>query len=357
MRFQVGILLIGALAGTSTAQPKLAPKQPDAAIDATMRKAAVGGLADALRKRYVFPAIAEKYAAAVEKKLAAGGYPQTTASALADAINADLQVVNKDRHLWIRFAPDFKREGSPDDEPTPAEKAEMKQRAEWMAYGIDKIERLHGNIGLVDLRAFLRKEDVASAIAAAMSLVANTNALIIDLRENGGGEPETVAHLVSYFVADGKKLHVNDIYDRPTNNTTEYWAEPKLAGPRYAGRRIYVLTSAHTFSGAEEFAYDIQTHKLGTIIGEITGGGAHPGDVVPVGAGFIAFVPQGRAINPITKTNWEGTGVKPDVATTADKALDTAYLTALKAVLDDERDPKRRDMLEHALSEAQQSHR
>src|SRR5262249_14116095 len=162
------------------------------------------------------------------------------------------------------------------------------------------------NIGLIDLRAFLEKDLTRPALSAAMALVASTNALIIDLRENGGGEPETVALLCSYLVPAGTRLHVNDIYDRPTNKTTEYWTEPSLADPRYTGRPIYVLTSANTFSGGEELAYDIQTHKLGTIVGETTGGGAHPGDVVPVGGGFVAFIPSGRAINPITKTDWEG---------------------------------------------------
>jgi C-terminal processing protease CtpA/Prc len=341
------LLLLLLLHGNSTAQPK-----QDAAIDAAARKSAVDGLADTLRKRYVFPAVAEKYAAAIQKKLAAGGYTQTQASAFVDALNADLQAVQKDGHLRVGFDPKFKR--VPEVEPSPAEKADMKKRVEWMAYGLDKVQRLHGNVGLIELRNFLPKEHVANAFASAMSLVANTNALIIDLRQNGGGDPDTVALLVSYFVADGKKLHINDIYDRPTNKTTEFWSVPKLAGPRYPNRRIYVLTSKHTFSGAEEFAYNVQTHKLGTVIGETTGGGAHPGEVSPIGGGFVAFVPQGRAINPVTKTNWEGTGVKPDIATTADKAFQTAYVAALKAALPDERDPVMRGAMERALKEAEQ---
>jgi hypothetical protein len=349
MRVLLAVLLVTAVHGAAIAQPR----PPDATIDAAARKATVAGLVENLKARYVFPAIAAKYAAAIQKKLASGGYTQTSAAAFADAITADLRAVNKDGHLWVRFEPDFKRAGKPDDEPTPAEKAEMRKRAEWMAYGIDRIQRLHGNIGLLDLRGFLAKDDVSGAYAAAMTLLANTN----DLRQNGGGDPETVAHLVSYFVAEDKKLHVNDIYDRPTNKTTEYWSEAKLPGPRYLGRPIYVLTSKETFSGAEEFAYDMKTHKLGTIVGETTGGGAHPGEVVPLGGGFIAFVPQGRAINPITKTDWEGTGVKPDIATTADQALDTAYQGALKDLIARERDPQRREMLERALSEAAQPKR
>ena len=120
---------------------------------------------------------------------------------------------------------------------------------------------------------------------------------------------------------------------------------------RYQKNRTSVTgsgASVRTFSGGEEFAYDMQTHKLATIVGEVTGGGAHPGEMLAIPGGFTAFIPQGRAINPITKTNWEGTGVKPDVAVAADKALATAHLAALRKVLESERDPMRREMVEHA---------
>jgi hypothetical protein len=324
---------------------------PDGPIDDAGKKSAVQGLARMLRQRYVFPDVGERYASALLKKLAAGGYRATTAVAFADAINADLQAVQKDKHLRVRFDPSF-RPRNPDAEPTADEKARFREAVARQNYGVEKIERLAGNIGYIDLRNFHQVDLSAPSLSAAMALVAATDALIIDLRQNGGGDPATVAFLCSYFFADHDGVHINDIYDRPGNTTHQYWSVP-VPGVRYLGKAVYVLTSARTFSGAEEFSYDLQSLKRATLIGETTGGGAHPGDVISVGAGFVAFVPTGRAINPITHTNWEGVGVKPDVASAAPQALQTAHLMALRARLKDEQDPERRSMLERAIQKVE----
>jgi C-terminal processing protease CtpA/Prc len=217
-------------------------------------------------------------------------------------------------------------------------------------FGVSKVEVLPGNVGLLDLRAFAPKALSAPALGAAMSLLAHTEALIFDLRANGGGDPETVAFLCSYLFPEGRRVHLNDIYDRPKNQTRQFWTDPTVPGPRYADKPIYVLTSARTFSGAEEFSYNLQTQKRATLIGETTGGGAHPGGPVALGAGFVAFVPTGRAINPITKTNWEGTGVKPDLPTPAANALKVAHQRALRALLKAETDGRRRQALEQTLA-------
>ena len=152
-----------------------------------------------------------------------------------------------------------------------------------------------------------------------MSFVANTDALIIDVRNNGGGAPSMVAYLCSYLFGP-EPVHINDLYFRPENSTHQWWTLPHLPGKRYEGKPVYVLTSKRTFSAAEEFTYNLKTQKRATIVGETTGGGANPGGTRPVAEHFIVFVPSGRAINPITKTNWEGTGVAPDVAVAAELA-------------------------------------
>lgn len=128
-------------------------------------------------------------------------------------------------------------------------------------------------------------------------------------------------------------MHINSLYFRKGDTTTEFWTIP-VKGSKYLNKPLYVLTSGKTFSAGEEFTYDLQTQKKATIIGEVTGGGANPGDEVPLGNGFFAFIPTGRAINPITKTNWEGTGVKPDIATPAAEALKQAHILALKAIIE-----------------------
>jgi C-terminal processing protease CtpA/Prc len=160
----------------------------------------------------------------------------------------------------------------------------------------------------------------------------DAKALIIDLRSNGGGDPFTVALVASYLFGD-KPVHINSLYFRPANRTDDFYTDPNVSGKKFgASKPVFVLTSSRTFSGAEEFAYDVQTQKRATIVGETTGGGANPGGAVRLPYDLTVFVPTGRAINPITKTNWEGVGVKPDVPAAADDALDVALRMARQAV-------------------------
>lgn len=166
-----------------------------------------------------------------------------------------------------------------------------------------------------------------------MNFLANTSALIIDLRKNHGGEPALVALMCSYFFA-AEPIHLNSLYWRATESTQQFWTLPYVPGKRYLNKPVYVLTSHETFSGAEEFTYNLQNLKRATIIGETTGGGAHPGDIYQLDAHFEIFIPTGRAINPISGTNWEGVGVLPDIETPQEEALNVAHIMALKKVLE-----------------------
>jgi C-terminal processing protease CtpA/Prc len=170
-----------------------------------------------------------------------------------------------------------------------------------------------------------------------MTLLAGSDGIIIDLRQNGGGDPAAVVTLLSYFFAEGDSRHLNDLQWRKGNRTQQFWTV-SVVGPRYT-KLVYVLTSANTFSGGEECAYDLQTQKRATLVGEITGGGANPGDVFALGHNFVAFIPVGRAINPITHTNWEHVGVKPDIVVPAADAMKTAYAAVLKKLLTTTKDP------------------
>ena len=173
---------------------------------------------------------------------------------------------------------------------------------------------------------------VGDTAAAAMTFLANSDALIVDLRKNGGGQPGTVILLCSYFFDESDAPQ--RIYTRTTDTTQQYWSLPVVPGKKLLGKDVYVLTSSRTFSGAEEFAYNLQSQKRGTIVGETTGGGAHPTRGFRSTSTSAIGVPFARAINPVTKTNWEGTGVKPDVAVPADQALLTAHQMALKKAVD-----------------------
>jgi C-terminal processing protease CtpA/Prc len=186
-----------------------------------------------------------------------------------------------------------------------------------------------------------------------MNFLGNVDALIVDLRRNGGGSPAMIATLLTYLTDPGDRLLFNTFYQREEDRTLQFWTNPYVPGPRLNGKPVYVLTSPRTFSAAEEFAYDIQTHKLGTIVGAVTGGGAHPGGMFRVHDHFMVFVSTGRAVNPVTKTNWEGVGVKPDIAVKPGEALRVAHVEALKKIIESVKDdPDRKAALERALDEA-----
>ena len=321
----------------------LMAQAPDAALAAPLtaaqKKTVVENLARQLAKNYVFPDVAARTGTALKAKLASGGYDgAATVKAFMDVLSEDLRTFGNDRHFRVRFDPEFKEDEDDDKPPTAKERDEMRTMAAKRGFGIAKAEILPGNVGLLDLRAFGPTEGVGPALSAAMTLLNGTDAFILDLRQNGGGSPETVAYLCSYFFDEGDSRHLNDIYNRPKDATRQFWTI-SVPGPRYGGAKpVWVLTSGRTFSGGEECAYDFQTQKRATLVGETTGGGANPGGAVGLGEGFLAFVPTGKAINPITKTNWEHVGVKPDVAAPAADALRLAHVAALKRLAGQESD-------------------
>jgi C-terminal processing protease CtpA/Prc len=216
--------------------------------------------------------------------------------------------------------------------PTPEQERAFGNFLKSRNYDIRKVETLPGNIGYIDLRSFPQASAARPALGALMNLVADTDALIVDLRNNGGGDPQAVAFMSSYLF--DKRTHLNDMYWREGGRTEAFWTEENVPGKKFGGtKKIYVLTSKNTFSGAEEFSYNLQQLRRGLIVGETTGGGAHPGGVHRIHEHMAAFIPAGRAINPISKTNWEGSGVVPDVKVDAEGALRTAERLALTELL------------------------
>jgi C-terminal processing protease CtpA/Prc len=262
----------------------------------------------------------------------------TSAKEFASKLTNDLQAVSNDKHLRVRYSNRAIPERGPRREPTAEEREENKRELTWMNHGFSKVERLPGNIGYVEFRNFLDPDLGAETVAAAMNFVNGTDALIFDMRGNGGGDPAMVALVCSYLFGP-EPVHLNDLYWREGNRTDEFWTKKEVLGKRYLNRDVYVLTSNRTFSGAEEFTYNLKNLKRATIIGETTGGGAHPGGGFRITENFGMFVPTGRAISPITKTNWEGTGVTPDVAVPADQALLTAQIMALKKLVTTTQNP------------------
>lgn len=320
-------------------------------VDAATRQQVLDSTIREMNAQYVFPEMAKKVEAALRSQQKAGAFEQqTTATAFADKMTEALQAVTSDKHIRMRYSAEPLDDRQADRAPTAGERASQLKYEQARNFGVEKVERLPGNIGYIELRGFASADVAGEAIAAAMNLVAHSQALIIDLRRNGGGDPATVALMSSYLFAE--RTHLNDMYWREGNRTEQFWTQDWVPGKRFdAAKPIYVLTSRRTFSGAEEFSYNLKNLKRATLVGETTGGGAHPGDMVKVATHFHVFIPGGRAINPITKTNWEGTGVEPDVKVPADDALRTAQVMALKPIAEAAADGEMKASLQTRLAE------
>ncbi|HZT44464.1 MAG TPA: S41 family peptidase [Chthonomonadaceae bacterium] len=327
-------------------------EQPDRTLDAATRTGVIEGVLQKLKEGYVFPEVAGKMEAAIHARMKKGEYDNVTrAKALASTLTANLQEVCHDKHLRVFYSYQPLPEEKPDAPSAEAEKR-FWQIAAAHNFEFEKVERMNGNVGYLKFNAFVPPDMAGETAAAAMNFLSNTNALIIDLRENHGGEPDMIALLCSYLFGP-EPVHLNDIYWRPDNSTRQFWTLAYVPGKRYGDKPVYVLTSKHTFSGAEEFTYDLKNLKRATIIGETTGGGANPGGPQRIDAHFSVFVPMGRAINPYTHTNWEGAGVKPDIEVPADQALNRAYLLALKDLAAKSTDDGQKEELQRAIEKAQ----
>jgi hypothetical protein len=298
-------------------------------IDAATRARVIEGAIANLNESYVFPETAKKMEAAVRARQKKGEYDSITdGDDFAKMLTGTFQEVSHDKHLHVNFspAPIPDRPQGPNAKAADADRKQMER----MNCGFDKVEILEGNVGYMKFNFFGDPEVCGPTTVAAMNFLANVDVVIFDLRQNGGGDPKMVAFISSYLFA--QRTHLNDLWTRKGDSTDQYWTLPYVPGKRLDGKPAYVLTSAKTFSGAEEFTYNLKNLKRATIIGETTGGGAHPVSGQRIDDHFMIGVPFARAINPISKTNWEGTGVEPDVKVPAADALATAQkLAAEKA--------------------------
>jgi Peptidase family S41/N-terminal domain of Peptidase_S41 in eukaryotic IRBP len=320
------------------------PPQADMAIDAATCATVIDGAVTSLRQAYVFPEVA----AEIERGLTARR-PQlekiTSAKEFARTLTKTLQsLAHGDQHLVLNYSalPLPEREG---DTPSPEEAKTQRQYALRRSTGIAAVQRFPGNVGFLELTKFYPPELVAPRFPSAMRLLAETNALIIDLRECHGGIPETVMLVASYFF--DAKTHLTDVYWRDENRTEERWTDPAVEGMRYGEQRpVFVLVSNETASGCEDFAYALQNAKRATLVGETTAGAAHAGSPRRLSEHFMLFVPSGRPINSVTHTDWERVGVVPDLKTSPKKALDLARIEALKRLAATETDPDWKERLE-----------
>jgi hypothetical protein len=316
---------------TGSAPRIVMPHDPELAGEPVPGREIVQTAIAILRSRYVFPDRAAQAAAEIEARLAAGEYDDLGEPELAERLTSQLYTVCADKHLRVHAHPERMRQ---QQGPVDRDKARQEMRAIGRLdnFGIHRVERLEGNVGYIDLRRVALPQNAGSCVAAAMELVSGTYALIIDLRRNGGGSPDGVAFWCSYLF-DGPGTHLNDIFEAPTGETRQFWSVSYVPGSRYTDKPVYLLTSHETFSGGEDFCYTLQAVGRAQLIGETTGGGAHPTGMERLSPTMGISVPFARSVNPITGTNWEGTGVVPDVPAAAEEAYNVAYGMALRHVL------------------------
>ncbi|AHM62504.1 interphotoreceptor retinoid-binding protein [Flammeovirgaceae bacterium 311] len=330
------LIFLGFYVSVEAQEPPVLTKQDRTSI--------IESVASQLDQHYIFPDKAKEMGAYLKKRNKEKFYDQiVNYKAFAEVLTKDLQTVHKDLHMKLYYNPKFVqdlRNRNFMKGPAPEILQQQEASARKDNFGFVKVERLPGNIGYLDFRQFYPlSEEAKNTVAAAMGFLANTDAVIVDLRNNRGGDPEMVQLVLSYFM-DKTPVHYNSLYTRSDSATRDFYSLAEVEGKKMPATDLYVLTSKRTFSAAEEFTYNLQNLKRATIVGETTGGGAHPTRPYVINDYLVLNIPFERAINPFTKTNWEGTGVTPDVAIEADKALLKARELALLEMKENAADVK-----------------
>lgn len=279
-----------------------------------------------LKEKYVFPAVAEKIVAHINNKNKEGFFDDfTDAIEFAEVMTKEMQSISNDKHMRVHVKNSENKLAG--ELPNPLKNIyKTESQFKSINFGFTKLEKIKGNIGYLKLDGFAPLHAAKDYADLAMKYLSTSDAVIIDLRENNGGSPDLVQYICSYFFE--KPTHLNSLYNRVSNDTAHFVSLEKVGGQKMPELPLFVLTSSKTFSAGEEFAYNMQTQKRGMLVGETTGGGANPGQLFNITKNLEIFIPTGMAINPITKTNWEGVGVIPDIETTAEEALEKVLILA-----------------------------
>jgi C-terminal processing protease CtpA/Prc len=341
------LMLVGCV--SSKVVPSRGHSEHDMVFDQAKRANVLERLITDLNRYYVFPDKAKVMETELRARETRGEYAKiTSAEGFAATLTEDLRRVTNDRHINVVYSEAVLPPQEVLDDQTPSTESLVEESK--LNFGVERVELLRFNIGYLDLRAFGSPQGADEKFGAAMSLLGDTDALVIDLRSNGGGDPATVALLASYLFDEHTRL--NDIYDRGTDKTTQYWTSNSLAGPKYGStKKVYLLVSHDTFSAGEDFAYALKNLKRATLVGAATGGGAHPGSARRLTDHFAAIVPSGRSLSPITLTNWEGVGVLPDISIDPKRALEKAQSLFLTEKLAAEKDEGQRKRIQERLAE------
>ncbi len=332
MRFTV---LLASLALAATALPVQAQSQssaPPAAARPLDPAAVVAEIRRVIGERYVLPERRPVLDAVLAEGMASGRYAVTDGAILAERINADLERVGRDRHLNFQLDPRTAAVIAGGTGDTPGDVAAFERLVRQANHGITELRVLPGNVRLMNYEGFQWiGAESAAALDAAMRFLAGGDAVIIDLRENGGGDPLAVQYIVSRFLAADTPLVTFYM-----NGAAEPDGLSALATPpeqQMVGKPLYVLTSGGSASAAEEFTGHVVGYHLGQIIGANTAGAGFRNEVFAIGDQFVLSVSVGRAVLASTGKDWEGVGFAPTVEAEVPSALDIAHAAALRTLI------------------------
>jgi hypothetical protein len=316
-------------------------------MTADLRRQVIEAATLELEAKYVYPDAGKAMGARLLANLKAGAYDRIDdPEDLAKRLESDLQTVHADKHLELVYVGDHIIGAGGGSGLSPKTLARLRDFERFSNFDFQKVERLPGNVGVLVIKAITGGPEMRATVAGAMAFLANTDALILDLRECQGGGGETLTYLCSYFFEDRTEL--TGFYDRIANKLERRWTQ-RVSGPKYLDKPVFVLTSSKTPSAAESLAYTLQAAKRAIIVGQTTWGGANPSMPVKLTDHFGMIMPFGRAVNPITHGNWEGTGVIPDIKSEAPQALIEAYRRALQDVQANYQDEWMREEIQKAL--------
>jgi ribosomal protein S15P/S13E len=304
---------------------------PPGKFEPAERNAVIDTLVKRLNDYYVFPEVAKKMTDAIRQHKKLHDYDTlTNREVFARILTTDLQSISKDGHLGV----DYSAAPITDENPgAPSEDAVNQFRKTWARsnFNFKKVEHLDGNVGLLQLDSFFPADWIKDIAAGSMMFLANSDAIIIDLRRNHGFAPDGVLLMESYFFNDA--VHLTDNHNRDASTVNQVWTMPAVPGPKLSNVDLYILVSRDCFSASEDFAYNLQSQGRAKVIGEVTGGGAHGTKPYKIGTYFTASIPFAYEVNTVTHTDWEGKGVQPDVKVPADQALLTAQIMGIQAQL------------------------
>ena len=324
--------------------------------DTDSRQALVSTLANKLaiklEQGYVFPEKAKQ----LSKMLRGEAFQASLLNAkntkeLASLLTTQLQSASGDKHLMVEYSSESFVDQADKESDAAREAFELEM---WRAhnFGVQRVERMRFNIGYFKLSAFGPVEQVGPLLASAMTLLNNTESLIIDLRGNFGGDEQTVQLLASYLL--NKRTHLLDMHKPLEDRIEQHWSFDYVEGPKFGeDKPVYILIDQDSFSAAEDFSYSMKNLKRATLVGKTTGGAANSGEMVSLDSHFSLFLPSSRGVSPITKTNWQGVGVAPDLESQSESALNRAQIDILTRLLQNEQDERRVQRIKSRIAELQ----